>query len=292
MRLGNSPINWSNEDLRDLGGEIPVEQCLREMAQAGYAGTEYGYKLPTDPADCSALLSPHRLALASSWHSFTVVDDGLEAALARLDTTVRFLAQVGAGHVNLCDTSRTVHTTMEAPLSTRPIFTDAEWQRLANGLDAAGELCLPYGVKPGYHFHMGTGVQTAAETDRLMAMTNPGRVWLCPDSGHAAFAGDDPAAIFAAHADRIGHVHFKDVRGEVLERARAEDWSFLKATVEGAFTVPGDGTIDFVPLVVSLRSAGYADWVIVEAEQYLPDTDPLTYATQCRAYLGGLLELT
>ncbi len=290
MQLGNSPINWSNEDLRELGGDIPLERCLREMREAGYAGTEYGYKMPADAPTVKATLAAHGLTLASSWHSFNVVDGNEADELANLDATAQFLASAGAAHVNLCDTSRTVHTTVAAPLSTRPTFTDAEWDRLAAGLNRAGEVCLAHGVTPGYHFHMGTGVQTAAEVDRLMAMTDPAAVWLCPDSGHAAFAGDDPAALFARHADRIGHVHFKDVRADVLSRARAEDWSFLTATLEGVFTVPGDGAIDFAPLMASLRAVGYDAWIIIEAEQYLPETDPLTFATQCRAYLGGLLD--
>lgn len=290
MHLGNSPINWSNEDLRELGGALPLERCLREMRDAGYAGTEYGYKFPAGPEAVRVVLEQHRLRLASCWHSFDVVAEGLDTALAKLEDKVRFLAAAGAAHVNLCDTSRTVHTTLDAPLSTRPVFGDAEWDRLAEGLNRAGEVCLRHGVTPGYHFHMGTGVQTAAETDRLMATTDPAKVWLCPDSGHAAFAGDDPAAVFRRHGGRISHVHFKDVRAAVLERARAEDWSFLKATVEGVFTVPGDGGIDFAPLVTGLRDVGYDGWIVVEAEQYLPETDPLTFATRCRAYLGSLLE--
>lgn len=289
MRLGNSPINWSNEDLRDLGGDVPVEQCLREMAEAGFVGAEYGYKMPDEPAAVRALLDAHGLALASTWHSVFFVDGDTDAELAKLDARAQFLAEAGARHINLCDVSRAVHTQVETPLSARPVFDDAEWDRLAAGLNRAGPVCRAHGVTPGYHFHMGTGVQTAAEVDRLMDMTDPQAVWLCPDSGHAAFAGDDPAPIFARYADRISHVHFKDVRADALRDALDQDQPFMTATINGVFTVPGDGAIDFAPLVHSLRGADYSDWIIVEAEQYLPGTTPLEFARSCHAYLAALL---
>lgn len=290
MQLGNSPINWSNEDLHELGGDVPVERCLAEMAEAGFVGTEYGYKFPDAPADVQRLLGDHGLALASSWHSVYFVDGDAEEELRRLDAKAAFLAAAGAAHVNLCDVSRTVHTVPDAPLSTRPIFTDAEWDRLAAGLNRAGEVCRRHRVVPAYHPHMGTGVQTLAETDRLMDMTDATRVWLCPDSGHAAYAGDDAHALFARHADRIAHVHFKDVRPDALADAIRRDSPFLTAVVDGVFTVPGDGLIDFAPLVAALRRARYDGWVIVEAEQYLPGTDPYAFARDTHRYLTALLE--
>ena len=290
MRLGSSPINWSNEDLRELGGDIPLEQCLREMQLAGYEGTEYGYKLPVAAEDCCTVLADYELDLASCWHSFDVVAEGVEAALPKLEGKITFLAGVGADCVNLCDTSRTVHRDRDAPLSARPVFSDTEWDRLVDGLHRAGDLCAARGIRPAYHFHMGTGVQTADEVDRLMEMTDPGKVWLCADSGHAAYAGADPTTLFDTYAARMGHVHLKDLRPDVLARALADDCSFLTAVVNGVFTVPGDGAIEFPPLIDALHRAGYAAWVIVEAEQYLPGLDPFSFAQQCHDYLRALLE--
>jgi len=134
---------------------------------------------------------------------------------------------------------------------------------------------------------MGTVVQTAEETDRMMANTDPERVFLCYDTGHFAFAGEDPLAMLERYAGRVGHVHLKDVRRAVADRVRPEDWSFLKAVREGAFTVPGDGCVDFDPVFEALAAAGYEGWLLVEAEQDPAKADPLEYAMKARAFIRG-----
>jgi inosose dehydratase len=176
-----------------------------------------------------------------------------------------------------------------ALFANRPVFDDAQWDALTTGLNRLGEIANGEGMRLCYHHHMGTGVMTRAEVDRLMTSTDPELVHLLLDTGHLAFAGDDPLAAAQAHGERITHVHLKSVRPDVVERARTEGLSFQAAIEAGVFTVPGDGAIDFVPILDALASAGFEGWLVVEAEQDPAKANPLEYALKARGYLRDVL---
>jgi inosose dehydratase len=132
-----------------------------------------------------------------------------------------------------------------APLYKRPrFFRDAQWREYADKLTAFARYTLERGVRVGYHHHMGAYVETPADVDRLMALAGD-EVGLLFDSGHMTFAGGDAVAMLEKHVARVCHVHCKDVRPAVIKLARNRDWSFLEAVINGAFTVPGDGAVDF-----------------------------------------------
>jgi inosose dehydratase len=143
-------------------------------------------------------------------------------------------------------------------------------------------------VRLVYHHHMGTIVQSEADIDAFMQATGPA-AHLLLDTGHARWGGADPARLAARYRDRISHVHAKDVRGAVMQRAEAEDWSFLASVVAGVYTVPGDGIVDYGAVFRALP--GYDGWVVIEAEQDPAKADPLTYATlgyaNLRRYLAA-----
>jgi inosose dehydratase len=181
-----------------------------------------------------------------------------------------------------------VHQQPVALRANKPVFDDAEWALLLAGLNEIGDMAAAEGMRVSYHHHMGTGVQTRKEVDRLLAGTDPARVHLLLDTGHLAWSGDDPLALARDHADRIGHVHLKDLRPGVLEWSRREDPSFHDAVLEGIFTVPGDGMIDFAPILQTLDEAGYTGWLVVEAEQDPAKAEPLAYAKQAREYLHAM----
>jgi inosose dehydratase len=122
-----------------------------------------------------------------------------------------------------------------------------------------------------------------------MASTDPGLVHLLLDTGHLAFAGDDPVAAARDHAHRIKHVHLKDIRPQVVSKVREEDLSFQTGIEEGVFTVPGDGALDFVPVLEALGAANYKGWLVVEAEQDPAKANPLEYAIKARTYLRKVL---
>ncbi|MEE9166128.1 MAG: myo-inosose-2 dehydratase [Candidatus Neomarinimicrobiota bacterium] len=287
IRVGIAPINWSNDDLRELGGDISLEQCLAEMQAAGYTGTELGHKFPTVPERLKPLLGRYGLTLASSWHSIHFAREvSLDDELAHLENRLKFLSAMGTTVINLAECSGTVHNVQDQPLSARPVFTDREWDRVIKGMNLAGELCLSYRIHAAVHHHMGTGIQTGEEIDRLLSGTDPDKVFLCADTGHLQFAGEDPRTLVKKHQNRIAHIHLKDLRQTALRRVWQEDSSFLAAVLAGVFTVPGDGMINFAPILDLVAQGSYEGWLVVEAEQDPSRANPLNYARLARTYLS------
>ncbi|WP_207482239.1 myo-inosose-2 dehydratase [Arenibaculum pallidiluteum] len=277
IRIGTNPIGWSNDDMPELGGETPLETCLAEAREAGFSGIELGNKFPRDPDALRPILARHRLDLVSGWYSANLLERTAEEEIAAMEPHLRLLRAMGSPVMVFCETARAVHGSRGVPVDTRPVLADADWALLAPRIATVARHMAESGVRMAYHHHMGTVIQTAAEVDRLMAMTGP-EVGLLLDTGHLTFSGDDPAAVARRHAARITHVHCKDVRADVLARARGERWSFLDSVVAGVYTVPGDGCVDFPAALRPVAQAGYAGWLVVEAEQDPAKAHPLTYA--------------
>jgi myo-inosose-2 dehydratase len=275
IRIGANPIGWSNDDMVELGGHIPLEQCLREAKAAGFEGMELGNKFPREAEKLKPILEAHRLALVSGWYSTFLIERDADAEFAAARAHAELLKAMGCRVLIAAECTRTVHGDKEAPLSRRPVATEAEWARLARGLTSFAGKLHDIGLTLAYHHHMGTVVQTGAEIDRLLGETGEA-VKLLLDTGHAVWGGADPATLARRHRSRIAHVHTKDVRAAVMARAQSENWSFLQSVVEGVYTVPGDGTIDFVRVLRELD--GYSGWVVVEAEQDPQKAHPATYA--------------
>ena len=275
VRLGTNPIAWSNDDLRELGGETPLETCLAEARAAGFDGIELGHKFPRDAAALRPVLDRHQLALVSGWYSANLLTRDASAELAAMRPHLTLLRELGCNVLVLADTSNAVHGDRAVPLSRRPVLPDAAWPRFAARLTELADAVTHDGLSIAYHHHMGTIVQSEAEIDRLMALTGP-NLKLLLDTGHAACAGADPRALARRHRARIAHVHCKDVRTNVMDAALRGDWSFLDSVVAGVFTVPGDGAVDFPAVLTELPD--YRGWLVVEAEQDPAKAHPLTYA--------------
>lgn len=292
VKLGIAPINWSNDDIHELGADISLDRCLSEMQEAGYAGTELGHKYPTEVSALKPLLTKYELTLASKWHStFFVENNDLEAELSGIKESLEFLSAMGTNVINIAECSGSVHSERNMPLSNKPVFDDREWDRLITGLKKTGELCDTYGIFPAYHHHMGTGVQTEEEIDRLMSSTADDKVYLCADSGHMLFSGFAPLPVFERYMDRIRHIHLKDIRENVMTKMLDEDASFLDSVIEGVFTVPGDGMIDFNPIFDVIMGSNYNGWMIVEAEGDPAKTNPLKYAEIAKRYINELVNV-
>lgn len=285
VKLAIAPIAWTNDDMPELGGENTFEQCVSEMALAGFAGSEVGNKYPRDPAVLNKALSLRGLTICNAWFSSFLTTRPRQETLDAFARQMDFLYAVGARVIGAAEQGHSIQGQDKPVFAQKPVFTDEEWKRLADGLNEMGRLAVKKGMTLTYHHHMGTGVQTAEEIDRLMSATEPGLVSLLFDTGHLTFAGIDPEAVLRKHVRRIRHVHLKDVRPRVLERVKPEGWSFLRAVREGVYTVPGDGCIDYVPLFRILQDAGYAGWMVVEAEQDPARANPLEYAQKARRYI-------
>jgi len=288
VRIGVNPIGWTNDDLETLGDDIPLETCLGETRQAGYAGIELGRKFPRRPAELRAVLQPHGLDLVSGWYGSHLLRRSAKEEIAAIQEHAGLLAALGATTMVFAEETGSVHGRLGMPLSTRPRVADDDWPRLGEALTEVAEHLAGRGMRLAYHHHMGTVVETEAEIDRLMRATGPA-VGLLLDTGHLTYAGGDVLAVARRHAGRIVHVHCKDVRPTVLADARRRDRSFLDAVVDGVFTVPGDGCVDYRALLEILRAAGYAGWLVVEAEQDPVKAPPLRYARMGFAHLSRLL---
>ena len=287
VRLGICPIGWSNDDMWDLGDENTFQQCISEMKLAGFDGCEVGHKYPEDKTVLKHMLDARNLTIASKWFSSFLVDKPYEEVEAEFIKELDYLSYVGATAINVSEQSGSIQGQLDTPVldDKKRVLTDEEWDRFTTGLNKLGKIAADRGFKLCFHHHMGTVVQTSEETDRMMANTDPRYVFLCYDTGHFTFAGEDPLAMLKKYVDRVGHVHLKDMRLPVVEEARKNDWSFLQAVRNGAFTVPGDGDVDFDPVFKVLADAGYQGWLLVEAEQDPAKANPLEYAMKARKYI-------
>ena len=277
VRLGINPITWSNDDVPELGGDTPLETCLTETRLAGYAGTELGGKFPRRSAELRPILERHGLALVSGWYDGRILEkepaEEWDAVLPHLT----LLRDLGCRHVVYADTSRRAENDLWGPVSRRPKLAAGDWPAYGRKLTQLAERMAEFGVGLAFHHHMGTIVESDEEVGLLMRHTGRA-VGLLYDTGHSAFAGGDPVALVRRHVDRIVHVHCKDTRPDILAQARASDASFMQAVVDGIFTVPGDGSVDYPTILKVLADHGYAGWLVVEAEQDPAKAHPLTYA--------------
>jgi len=280
VRFGINPLTWTNDDLPSLGADTPLDICLQEGKAAGYTGFELGNKFPREAGALSAVLDKHELALVSGWFSGELLSRTTEEEIEAIDSHLQLLKTVGAKVMVYCEVTGCIHGDQQTPISYRPQLSESQWPEFGKRLTAVAEHCLKHGVRLCYHHHMGTVVQTEAEVDALMDHTGDA-VALLLDSGHLTFAGGDPVAVQQRYASRIAHVHCKDIREEVLTDVLNRNLSFLDAVLNGVFTVPGDGCVDFQTIFKGLAQSAYQGWLVVEAEQ-----DPIVAPSFKYAQLG------
>lgn len=286
IKLGIAPIAWTNDDMPDLGSENTFEQCVSEMALAGFEGCEVGNKYPKDTAVLKKALDMRGLQIANQWFSSFVLTQSMEKVEKDFIAQCEFLKAMGAKRIGASEQSFSIQGQMNTPVfDAKYVMNDGEWDKFAKGMNRLGDIANSMGIRLVYHHHMGTVVQTAEEIDRMMDMTDPDKFALLYDTGHLAYCGQDYLAVLKKYAKRIAHVHLKDIRPEVVEKVKKEKLSFLQGVRAGAFTVPGDGSIDFAPVFDELDKSGYEGWMIVEAEQDPAKANPLEYALKARDYI-------
>lgn len=286
VKLGIAPIAWTNDDMPELGKENTFEQCVSEMALAGFTGSEVGNKYPRNVEVLKRALEIRGVKIAAAWFSSFLTTKPFEETASAFVEHRDFLHAMGAEVIVVSEQGHSVQGMMDTPvLSKKPHFTEEEWGKLAKGLEELGKLAAEKGMKIVYHHHMGTGVQTFEEIDKLMEMTDPKLVYLLFDTGHLTFSDVDPEAVLRKYIGRIKHVHLKDIRQDKLAKVKKEDMSFLNAVKSGVFTVPGDGMINYDPLFKILDKNNYEGWFIVEAEQDPAEANPLEYAIKARNFI-------
>ena len=287
IRYACAPIAWTNDDLPELGSNNSFEQCISEMALAGYEGTEIGNKYPRDPEVLKSYLEPRGLSVASAWISLYLTSEPYEVTEEAFIKHRDFLYEMGAKVIVVSEQGNSIQGKLDKALfKEKPVFTEEEWKLLVEGLEKLGKLAHEKDMEIVYHHHMGTGVQTTEEIDELMERTNKDNVSLLFDTGHLVVSGEDPIEIFKKYEDRIKHIHFKDVRQEITEAVDKDNQCFLDGVRKGMFTVPGDGVIDFEPILNLIYQSNYSGWIVVEAEQDPSLANPFIYAKKAKDYMS------
>ncbi len=287
VSLGIAPIAWTNDDLPELGGENTFEQCISEMALAGFSGSEIGNKYPKDPTVLKEYLDLRGLTICNAWFSTFFTTKPEEETITEFIKHRDFLHALGAKVIGCSEQGHSIQGLDKPVFDEKHIFTEEEWKKLAQGMNKLAVLAEEKGMKVSLHHHMGTGIQTPDEIDKFMQITNQ-NVYLLFDTGHIYFSEGTQSSVDALvdkYIDRIVHVHLKDVRGDVLKEVKSNKLSFLDAVKKGVFTVPGDGSICFEHTFETIEKNNYKGWMVVEAEQDPAIANPFEYALKARKFI-------
>lgn len=276
-KLGIAPIAWWNDDLPELSDDVSLDECLRQAREAGFTGMETGRRFPMDPAALRPVLDRHGMSVCGGWFSGLILDGDIEAEKERIGEQMQLFKAVGAPCIVYGETAGTIQGDRGAPLATKRRLDEDEIKAYGRKMTAFAEWCADEGMPLSYHHHMAAPIETEEELDLLMRHSGAA-LPLLYDAGHMAFAGGDVLRVIDKHHARISHVHTKDIRGGVVEKLDRSRESFLDAVIKGAFTVPGDGSLDFEAIVKRLASYGYEGWFVVEAEQDPVKSPPLEMA--------------
>ncbi len=287
MRTATAVVNWNSPDIPDVFPWIPYGEALDRMVEAGYDATEWGPSMPTDPAELRAALGSRGLDLVGAFVGLGFRDrDRRDAELERAMGIAGFLAESGGTVLVAAEAGDDRRRGEAGHVDESRGLTDGQWRSLGEGLDELARRVAPMGMTLAFHNHVGTYVETPAETARLLDETDPELVGWCLDIGHLAFGGGMAMDLLPRYAGRVRHVHVKDVDPAVLARARAEGWSFGQALEHFVFPPLGQGMARIPDVVASLRAVGYDGWCVIEQDTA---PDPTATALANRVYLEGLL---
>ncbi|MGP9791821.1 myo-inosose-2 dehydratase [Roseinatronobacter sp. NSM] len=274
-KLGIAPIAWWNDDLAELSDDVSLEECLRQASEAGFTGMETGRRFPMDMSELGPVLERHGISVCGGWFSGLLLYGDIEEEKDRIAQQMEFFMAAQAPCIVYGETARSIQGDRSAPLASKLKLTEAEMAAYGRKISDFADWCAKNGMPISYHHHMGAVVETETELDLLMRHST---VPLLFDAGHMAFAGGDVLRVIENHHGRVSHVHTKDIRTEVVAGLDRTRESFLDAVIKGAFTVPGDGSLDFVAIVEALAAKGYEGWFVVEAEQDPVANPPLEMA--------------
>lgn len=286
-RLGIAPIAWWNDDLPELSDDVSLEECLRQASEAGLTGMETGRRFPMNMAELGTILDKFGISVCGGWFSGLLLDGDIEAEKDRIAKQHAFFKAACAPCIVYGETARSVQGEQKTPLAQKPRLSEAEMASYGRKVSDFAEWCAKEGMPLAYHHHMAAAVETEKELDLFMKHSS---VQLLFDTGHMAFAGGDNFRVIENHHARISHVHTKDIRADVVNGLDRAKETFLDAVVKGAFTVPGDGSLDFKAIANALAAKGYEGWFVIEAEQDPVANPPLEMARKGRAELFRVLD--
>ena len=289
IKLGIAPIAWSNDDMPELGGDTPIEQCLEEASSAGFTGIELGGKFPRNPGITNFLLDKYNLKMPGGWYGSLLRGRSAEDEWVAMQDHLNLLKLIKADVFVFADVSGSIQGDQSRKLSTRPKMDGQEFIQYCKKINEISDRLNDEGIPMSYHEHMGTIIQTENDVDMFMENTND-NTFLLYDTGHLLFAQANYERVLKNYISKINHIHCKDIRKNILENSLENDLSFRESFLDGVFTVPGDGCIDYEPLFKILYENSYENWLIIEAEQDPIKANPLEYAKIGYTYLTQCLE--
>ncbi len=299
IRIANAPCSWGVMKGFVSEGTFPhYSQVLDEIARSGYAGTELGDWgfMPTDPETLSAELTRRGLAMVGALVPVGLADssahaDGVRAAVR----TARLLAatpSIGGGpFVILADDngSDPIRRQHAGRIKPEHSLTPAEWRAFAQGAELIARAVRgETGRRTAFHHHCGGFVETPAETESFLDLTDGDLIGLCFDTGHYAYGGGDALDGLRGLGERVWHVHFKDCHTTIANKARSEGWDYFTAVRNGVFYGLGGGEVDFGAILAELLRRDYRGWIVVEDELPPGRGLPLESAVRDREYLRSL----
>ncbi len=295
LQVANAPCSWGV--IENIAGErYDYTRVLDEIAASGYAGTELGDWgfMPTAPARLRAELERRDLQLLGSWVNVNFQDEAQHAeSIEACLRAARLLAAVGGadclvvqGPDPYTNPMRSLHSGRITP---EMGMDAAGWKVFAAGAElAARRVMEETGLRSVLHHHTGTWIETPAETERLLDMTDSAVLGLVFDTGHWAFGGGDPLTGIRQFAERIWYVHFKDHDPAVHEQSRQNAWDGPQSVGAGIFPELGKGDVDFPGVLRALDAIGYEGWVVVEQDVLPGMGKPLESAQRNREYLRSI----
>lgn len=289
LRVGINPLSWTNDAYHNLGDDIPFSTCIRDAAAAGFTGMEIGRKFPRDPKVMLEALAGHGLLPVSCWYSGFLTERDIETEWAEAEPFVNWLKDLGATCLIYGECGAGAEAGQDAKLNQNPPLSNIDFEQYAARLTEFGDRCAKLGMPMVYHHHIMHPIETEKEIDLLMTATGPS-VGLLLDTGHLAMIGADYRQVAEKWWHRIGHLHLKDVRQSILTSVDRSKQSLYDTVLEGVFTLPGDGDLDFAPLFEKIAKDGYAGWIVVEAEQDPQLAPPGPLSKKCFTYLDDQIQ--
>ena len=289
IKLGIAPIAWSNDDMPELGGDTPIEKCLDDANASGFTGIELGGKFPRNPGIIKFLLEKFTLKMPGGWYGSLLRQRTAKEEWIALQDHLNLLKLLNADVFVFADVSGSIQGDETKALSERPKLEKEEWNSYSSKINELSNRLMDEGMPISYHEHMGTIIQSEEDVDRFMESTND-NTFLLYDTGHLMFAEADYQRVLKNYISRINHVHCKDIRKDIFFNSLKNDLSFRNSFLKGVFTVPGDGCIDYNPLIKVLYESNYKEWLIIEAEQDPKKANPLEYAKKGYNYLYEVIK--
>lgn len=258
-RVASAPISWGICEVPDWGAMLPTDRVLGEMAGLGFTATELGAPgfLPDDPEALKEKLAEFGMILLGGFTPVILHDPAeRDATIKSATATARLFQQAGATKF-VSSIVQDMDWSIPRPLS------DAEHKHMAEMFGVIDDICGEYGLEQVLHPHVQTLVETKDDIARVLDSCD---VHFCLDTGHIAFGGQDPVEFAKMAFERVGHVHLKDIRLDMVPAVLRREVSLMAATQAGVFTTLGDGDVDILGVVQTLESAGYRGWYVIEQD--------------------------